>query len=93
MHVGTLEVTLFIPNAESLKDKRHVVKSLVETTRRKFNISIAEIEHLDKWQLAKLGIACVSNDVRFLNTVLDKVIDLLESSPEFELGEVEMNID
>ena len=93
MFIGVLEITLFIPNAASLKDKRHVVKSLIETTRQKFNVSIAEVDHLDKWQVATIGIACVANEHKYLNTVLDKVIDLIESSPLYEVTGIERSIE
>ena len=92
MFIGLLTLELFIPGAESLKDKRSVVKSLIETTRRKFNVSIAEVDDLDKWRRATIGIACVSNDVQYLNGVLDKVVESLESNPAIEVGEVDMEL-
>ena len=92
MHLGTLTVTLYLHAAESLKDKRSVIKSLIETTRRKFNVSIAEVDDLDKWQKATIGIACVANDVQYLNRVLDKVVNTLESNPAVEVGEVELEL-
>ena len=92
MHIGTLTVTLYLHAAESLKDKRSVVKSLVETTRRKFNVSIAEVDDLDKWRRATIGIACVANDVQYLNRVLDKIVDALESNPAVEVGEVALEL-
>ena len=93
MLIGVLEITLFIPTAASLKDKRHVVKSLIETTRQKFNVSIAEIDHLDKWQVATIGLACVANEQKYLNSVLDKVIGLLESSQLYEVTRIERSIE
>jgi len=92
MHIGTLTVNLHLAEGSSLKDKRRVIKSLVETTRRKFNISIAEVEDLDIWRKATLGIACVSNDATHVNRVLDKVLDHLESNPGISVGEVEMEL-
>jgi uncharacterized protein YlxP (DUF503 family) len=75
-----------------LKDKRQVVKSLIETTRQKFNISIAEVDDLDKWRRATIGIACVANDKGYVNRVLDKVLNTLESNPAVEVGEVELEM-
>jgi uncharacterized protein len=92
MHIGTLTVVILLGEGSSLKDKRHVVKSLIETTRRKFNVSIAEIADLDLWRRATLGIAVVSNDAQHANRVLDKVLDYFESFPEFEVGEVAMEM-
>jgi len=92
MHIGTLTVVLYLHAAESLKDKRQVVKSLIETTRQKFNISIAEVDDLDKWRKATIGIAFVSNDKAYVNRVLDKVVNTLENNPAVEVGEVELEL-
>lgn len=92
MHIGTLIVTLHLGEGSSLKDKRQVIKSLVEKTRRLFNVSIAEVDDLDIHRRATLGIAIVSNDSAHANRVLDKVLDHLESNPAFSIGEVEMEI-
>jgi uncharacterized protein YlxP (DUF503 family) len=92
MHIGTLTVTLYLHAAGSLKDKRSVIKSLVETTRQKFNVSIAEVDDLDKWRKATIGVACVANDVQYLNRVLDKVVDTFENNPLVEVGEVDLEL-
>ncbi|HLV79156.1 MAG TPA: DUF503 domain-containing protein [Chthonomonadaceae bacterium] len=92
MHIGTLTVVLHLHDTESLKDKRQIVKSLIETTRQKFNISIAEVEDLDRWRRATIGIACVANDRQHVNRVLDKVLDTLESNPAVAVGEVAMEM-
>jgi uncharacterized protein YlxP (DUF503 family) len=92
MHIATLTVTLHLAEGSSLKDKRQVVRSLVETTRRKFNVSIAEVADLDLWRRATLGVACVSNHAAHANRVLDKVLDYLESNPEISVGAVEMEM-
>ena len=93
MHIGTLTITLYLHATESRKDKRQIVKSLIETTRQKFNVSIAEVDDLDKWRKATIGIACVANDKRYLNQVLDKVLDTIEGNPSVEVGETEMELD
>lgn len=92
MHIGTLTIWLYLHDTESLKDKRQILKSLIETTRQKFNISMAEVDEMDKWQVAVVGVACVANDNRFVNQVLDKVINHLEANPRIEVGEVEMEL-
>jgi uncharacterized protein YlxP (DUF503 family) len=93
MRVGTLTVTIHLAEGSSLKDKRQEIKSLLEKTRRKFNVSIAEVDDLDIWRRATLGVAVVSNDAKFCNQVLDKVLDYFESQPELDVGEVEMEVD
>ena len=93
MHLGTLIVVVHLHDTQSLKDKRQIIKSLIETTRQKFNISIAEVDDLDMWGRATVGIACVANDKQFVNKVLDKVLDTLESNPTIDVGEVVMEVD
>ena len=92
MHIGTLTIVLYMHDNESLKDKRQVVKSLVATTRQKFNVSIAEVDDLDKWRRATLGVAVGSNDAAFANRVLDKVLDHIEGDGRAEVGEVSLEM-
>jgi uncharacterized protein YlxP (DUF503 family) len=80
MVVGILQVDLSIPGADSLKSKRMVLRSLKDRIRREFNVSIAEVGDNDQWQSASLAIAVVSNDKRFANQVLSKVVDLIEAT-------------
>ncbi len=60
-------ITLEVPGSESLKDKRHVVKSILDTARNKFNVSAAEIDHLDSHKMAGLAFACVANESAFVS--------------------------
>ena len=82
MVVGILQVDLSIPSSDSLKAKRMVLRSLKDRIRREFNVSIAEVEDNDQWQSAGLAIAVVSNDRRFANQVLSKIVDFIGKSPE-----------
>jgi uncharacterized protein YlxP (DUF503 family) len=92
MHIGVLTIVLYMHDTESLKDKRQIIKSLVVTLRQKFNISIAEVDDLDKWRRATLGVSCVANEAPHVNRVLDKVLDTLESNPAIEVGEVQLEM-
>jgi len=78
MHIGILTLYLSIEQADSLKDKRGVVKSLLAHLRQKFNVSAAEVDDLDVWRRAMLGIAVVSNDPRYANQVLSQVVNHVE---------------
>lgn len=80
--IGFMTLVLHIPQAQSLKDKRHVVKSLVDGVRRRFNVSIAELDHLDAHQQATLGVACVANDQAHVHRVLEGVRAAIESRSE-----------
>ena len=77
MNVGVCRVSLRLPENLSLKGKRQVLKSITARIRNKFNVSVAEIDDHDLWQLASLGICCVSNSKRHTNEVLSKVVDFI----------------
>ena len=62
IHIALLTLDLFIPEAQSLKDKRRVLKSLKDRLRQNYNVSVAEVGALDKWQRAVLALTAVSND-------------------------------
>ena len=76
MIVAVLKVSLSIPHAVSLKDKRRVLKSVKDKLRNKYNVSVAEIGDQDIWKTAQLGIAVVSNDSTYANGVISRVQDL-----------------
>jgi uncharacterized protein YlxP (DUF503 family) len=88
--IGILQFELDIPWALSLKDKRGVVRSLKDRVRRKFNVSISEIEDLDDHNTAVLAAVMAGNDQRYLNGALDKLIELLRELPDATLGETQM---
>ena len=82
MNVGVCKVTLRLPENQSLKGKRRVLSSLCTRIRNRFNVSISEVADNQAWQLATLGIACVSNSTRHADETLDKVIAFIEGSRE-----------
>ena len=90
--VGVLCVELHIPGAESLKDKRSVVKSMLERSRNKFGVSSAEIEKLDSFREAVLAFSYLANDKRFVESVLRKVETYLESFPESEIMDSDIEL-
>jgi uncharacterized protein YlxP (DUF503 family) len=75
MVIGLLTVDLQIPASGSLKDKRQVVWSLVAHLRREHNISIAEVDHLDSWQLCTLAVVCVSGEATHVQQVMQAVAE------------------
>ena len=77
MVVAILRVSISIPYAESLKDKRRVLKSIKDKIRNGFNVSIAEIDEQDIWRTAVLGIAVISQDSSYANGVLSRVQDFI----------------
>ena len=92
MRIGTLKVRLYAPWVHSLKEKRMVVKSLLAKLTNRFNVSAAEVEEQDILQTAVIGIACVADSSAFLDSVMDKLIDFMESSTEAEIVSVEREV-
>lgn len=78
MVIGSLELELFISHAQSLKEKRSVVRRIVDRVRNKFNVSVAEVDCLDLHQRAVIGVVAVSNDQKFTNSVLNQVHRFVE---------------
>ena len=77
MNVGVCRIKLRLPENLSLKGKRRVVKSITTRVRSQFNVSVAEVDDQNLWQLITLGICCVSNNNRYTNEVLSKVVDFI----------------
>jgi uncharacterized protein len=75
MPVGLLTLELHIPDAQSLKDKRQVLRSLKDKLRKDFNVAVAELEHHDAWQRSVIGVVTISNEEKHLKEVLAKVLD------------------
>ena len=86
MFVGAMLVRLHLPSSESLKDKRQVVKSLSARLTNQFGVSVAEVGELNVWQVAELGIACVSNQRSHVERVLDAVVKYIEDTrPDLDI--------
>jgi hypothetical protein len=77
MNVGVCKISLRLPENLSLKGKRQVLKSITTRVKNQFNVSVAEVDDHDLWQLATLGICCVSNNKRYTNEVLSKVVNFI----------------
>ena len=90
MVIGICTLQLLIPGSQSLKDKRQVIKSTLDRIRDRFNVSAAEVDELDSWRRATLGFACVSKDQSFVDQVLQKVLAAVESNPQIEVADVQM---
>lgn len=82
MIVGTLELHLRMDGCNSLKDKRRILRSLADRVRREFQAAVAEIDDCDLWNVATVGVACVSNDARHAGSILQKIEDFVATLPE-----------
>jgi uncharacterized protein YlxP (DUF503 family) len=77
-HLGVLAVAVHIPAAQSLKEKRLVLKSLKDKVRHQFNVSVAELDGQDKWQTATVGFAMLNNDRRHVDQCLSNILSFVE---------------
>jgi hypothetical protein len=85
MTVGVLTLELRILDARSLKDKRRTLKSVKDRLRNGFSVSVAEVDELDSWQRAVLGVAMVGNETRFVHSCLDKIVDWIRKQRSITL--------
>ena len=93
MNTGVCRIKLHIPQNQSLKQKRRVIKSLTARLRNQYNISISEVDDQDLWQIATLGISCVSNNSNHIDETLTKVVNyIVQNYPELEIIEREVEI-
>jgi uncharacterized protein len=92
MIVGVLTTQLHLQGVSSLKEKRSIVKSLIGRLKSRFNVSVSEVDHQDSKTSAVIGIAVVSNNGRFVNEQLDKIIDFMRKDGRFYLGTVEREV-
>lgn len=77
--IGVCRIQLRLPENHSLKGKRQVLKSLVARLHNRFNISAAEVDDHDSWQIASIAVTCASNDDRHADQVLAAVISFIRS--------------
>jgi uncharacterized protein YlxP (DUF503 family) len=93
MFVGAVRITLHLPESQSLKDKRQVVRSLLSRLRNQFEVAAAEVQSQDKRQLAVLGLACVSGDASHVEEVLDHAVRYIEETrPDVEVADVQLEV-
>ena len=89
MFVLSLAVDLHLPMAQSLKDKRMVVRSIVDGARHRFRVTAAEVGSQDQWQRAELGFAIVAGSERHAVEVMNEVDRFIWSKPEIEVVSME----
>jgi uncharacterized protein YlxP (DUF503 family) len=82
-----LTVDLLIPGCSSLKEKRYVLSSLKTRLRRKFNVSVAEIDHHNKWQRSRIAACTVGVDRKTVDGCCDKVLGFIEREHRVEIFE------
>jgi uncharacterized protein YlxP (DUF503 family) len=83
--VGVLIIEIIIHASTSLKEKRLVLNSIKDRLRKKFNVSVAELDFQDKWQRSQIGIAVISNSYGHAEESLQKLFRYLDQSDEYEI--------
>lgn len=91
MIIGACTLKLIIYESNSLKDKRQIIRSIIDRIKSKFNVSIAEIELNDSWQRSIIGFTCVSNSTNHANQIVSNVIKYVDEDSRVEI--VEENIE
>ena len=92
MTIGVLQLEIAIHDAMSLKDKRRVVKSIKDRIAHHHNVSIAEVGALDEHRRSILGIAMVSNDSRYVESALSKLVDFVRRTPNVSLQDYQIDL-
>jgi uncharacterized protein YlxP (DUF503 family) len=92
MIVGVAKLSVRLPENNSLKGKRKIVKSLIGQVASRFNVAVSEVAQHDMWNNAEIGITAVGNSRSVINSVLDKVLDFIESTCLVEVVETDIEI-
>jgi len=89
VHAAAVRFDLRLPHSHSLKEKRAIIRPILEGCRNRFQVAAAEVDHQDAWQRAGLGVSAVSGTAGHLSQVLDQVERFVWSFPEVEVVDAE----
>jgi uncharacterized protein len=92
MHIGSLRVRLLLRQSQSLKDKRQVVRSVLERLRNGFHVAAAEVDARDDHKVIVLGVAAVADEARAVQATLEQVRNALRSHPVAEFVTAESEV-
>jgi uncharacterized protein YlxP (DUF503 family) len=92
MLVALERFDLRIPGCGSLKEKRHVVKTLTAGLRSKFNVSVAEVDHHDLWQRAAIAVSAVAGETYHARKIMHEVEKFVERSSAVEVIEMDLSL-
>lgn len=92
MFLGSLQIKLYIPQVQSLKEKRSILKRLLAQIQNKFKLSVAELDFQEIWQTALIGIAFIANDKIVIERQKEKLIKFLDQNPGFEVIDIQYEI-
>ncbi len=92
MTLGALKFELYLPEARSLKDKRRIVRSVIDRLRARFNVAVAEVEYQEKRQRAGIGVGAVGSSDSMVREVLEKIVRTLRAPGPFILSNHEIEL-
>ncbi len=92
MIIGTCKVYMSANWVYSLKEKRMVLKSIIDKIKNKFNVSIAEVENQDIHKSIVIGFACVTNETSHANSIIDHVINFIENNCDATIEDIIIEI-
>jgi len=92
MIIGTCRLELSLYEVNSLKEKRHIIKSIIGRVQSRFNVSIAEVDMNDIWRTGCIGFACVTTTTRHANQIINNVIKFIEKDNRGEITNCEIEI-
>lgn len=92
MIIGSCIITFRADWVSSLKEKRMIVKSIIEKAKNKFNISIAEIGKQDMYKEIEIGFCCITNETSHANSIIDNVVNFIENNTEAVIENIEFEI-
>ena len=92
MVLGVAQLELYIPDNASLKGKRRVVKRVIDRTKARFNVTVAEVDKQDVYSAAVIGCAVVGSDRRYVNGALDKILDFVAGISEAQISSEKIEI-
>lgn len=91
--VGVCKLTLHLPENRSLKGKRQLLKSVASRITNEFNVSVAEVDTQDLWQVATIGVACVTNDAQHASEILSRVVSFVQRvRPDAPLSDYQIEV-
>ncbi len=92
MNAGVCRLRLRLAENMSLKGKRQVIKSIIALVKNKYNVSIAEVDDNDLWQLATIGLCFISNDSKYTDEVISSIINFINSG-RFEVEIINQEVE
>ncbi len=85
MHAAAVHFDLRLPQAHSLKEKRAIIRPILDGCRHRYQVAAAEVDHQDAWQRAGLGVSAVAGTAGHVTQVLDQIERFVWSFPEVEV--------